>query len=407
MRPLRVLVHAGEVERVSSLVRARVPADEMGPRRALGSASGEPLTLRDEATGQLVPAQYDSVSEVLSFVLDGPLPAGQSRSFRETAEPASPVFPATCTAKLDRVELSVAGELFTTYLTAGARRPYFWPVLGPSGASVVRGQGSADHPHHTGLALNYGGHGEGGSVNLWSDWDEPPYGPGGRMLHRGFRRLTSGPVYGELVQDLTYLDAHGDPFATEVRTIRWWWAGPTRRFLDFDFRITEVTDRGTRPFIMMIRTPDSFAIPAHGKITNSSAHQTPDVFYTPTDFYRASWVDASGPTGGPPPAPPAGPPEELPDLVASSKVYQEPGTGPWNGITLLDHPANNGYPNIVGKYATVQQVTQAHYPPEAAPYGPFSFQHRVFVHDGDADAASISATAADYGSECRIEIGNH
>jgi hypothetical protein len=402
MRPVRVLVHAGEVDRTATLIRANVSAEKP---TSLGSTSGgESITLRDEATGQLVPAQYDPAAELLSFVLDGPLPAGQSRSFQATTEPVEPAFPATLTAKLDRVELGVAGELFATYLTSGARRPYFWPVLGPSGASVVRGQGSADHPHHTGLALNYGGHGEGGSVNLWSDWDEPPYGPGGRMLHRGFRRLQTGPVYGELVQDLTYLDAYGDPFATEVRTIRWWWAGQARRFLDLDCRIVDVTDRGTRPFIMMIRTPDSFAVPGHGRVTNSSTGQTPDVVYTAADQYRAAWVDASGPTGGPPPAPPAGPPEELPDLVASSKTYQEPGTGPWNGIALLDHPGNDGYPNVVGKYATVQQVTQAHYPPADAPQGPFGFQHRVFVHDGDADAAGIETVAADYGTSCRVEV---
>src|SRR5690606_13434137 len=126
---------------------------------------------------------------------------------------------------------------FAAYIVAGTRRPYFWPLLGPAGTSVVRGQGSVDHPHHTGLSINYGGHSEGGSVNIWSDWDEPPYGPGGRMIHRGFARIATGPVYGELVQDLTYVDPDGEPFVTEVRTVRWWWTAPDRRFLDLESRI--------------------------------------------------------------------------------------------------------------------------------------------------------------------------
>ena len=42
-----------------------------------------------------------------------------------------------------------------------------------------------------------------------------------------------------------------------------------------------------------------------------------------------------------------------------------PGTGPWNGIALFDHPENDGFPGTIGKYAVVQQVTQAHYPPAA------------------------------------------
>lgn len=394
--PLRVQVHAGDVDRTSSFVRLQLPAE---------NASGSrPITLRDEASGHLVPAQIDPSAHTLTFVLDGPLPAGESRIFQEATEQPPEDHAATFVAKLDRVELHVGSELFATYVIAGARRPYFWPVLGPSGASVVRGQGSADHPHHTGLALNYGGHGEGGSVNLWSDWDEPPYGPGGRMLHRGFRRLLNGPVYGELVEDLTYVDAFGDPFAVEVRTIRWWWAGPARRFIDLHCRVLEITDRGTRPFIMMLRTPDSFDVPGTGKVTNSGQGSVPEHVYTPSDYYRSAWTDASGPTGGPPPLPPAGPPEELPDLRASAQTYREPGTGPWNGIAILDHPSNDGFPNIIGKYSTVQQVTQAHYPPAEAPQGPFSFQHRIFVHDGDAGVAGVAACAADYGSDCRAEL---
>lgn len=391
MQPLRVQVHAGEVDRIASLVQVPVPAGT--------DLAGRTVALRDEVTGQIVPAQYDPAAGSLAFVLDGPLAAGQSRSLQQTADPVPPDRGATVVAKLDRLQLDVAGEPFATYLIAGARRPYFWPVLGPSGASVVRGQGSVDHPHHTGLAINYGGHGEDGSVNLWSDWDEPPYGPGGRMLHRGFRLLQNGPVYGRFVQDLTYVDAHGDPFATEVRAVRWWWAGPERRFLDVESRIVEVTDRGPRPFIMMLRTPDCFAVPGTGHVTNSEGA---DVVHG--EYYRAAWIDASGPTSGPPPEPPAGPPEELPELQESAGQYAQPGTGPWNGIAVLDHPANDGFPNVVGKYATVQQITQAHYPPKEAPDGPFAFQHRIFIHDGDAESAGVPAFAADYATACEAEL---
>jgi hypothetical protein len=54
---------------------------------------------------------------------------------------------------------------------------------------------------------SYGGHSEGGSVNVWSDWDEPPYGPGGRIVHRGFRRMLTGPVYGEVVRPVSSIQA--------------------------------------------------------------------------------------------------------------------------------------------------------------------------------------------------------
>lgn len=256
------------------------------------------------------------------------------------------------------------------------------------------------------MGLNYGGHSEGGSSNIWSDWDEPPYGPGGRMLHRGFRRVASGPVYGEVVQDLTYCNAYGDPIVDEVRTIRCWWASPQARYLDFSFQILSARDSGPQPFLFMIRLPSFLDIPTTGRVTNAAGHPVP-----PEDrenrYYRAAWVDGSGPTGDPPGPPPKQPPETLPDAPGARRRREGPGEGPWNGIAMFDHPGNDGFPGTVGKYAGAQgtiQFTQAHYPPADAPRGPFGFQQRVYVHDGDHEAAQVAARCADYGQPCRVEV---
>ncbi|MGH2367752.1 MAG: DUF6807 family protein, partial [Chloroflexota bacterium] len=307
--------------------------------------------------------------------------------------------------KLDRIIFRVAGEPFATYNVLGGRRPYFWPVLGPSGASVIRGQGTGEHPHHTGMGLNYGGHSEGGSTNIWSDWDEPPYGPGGRMLHRGFRRLAAGPVYGEVVQDLTYVNAYGEPIVDEVRTIRCWWATPDARYFDFSFHILSACDRGPQPFLFMMRLPGFFDIPDTGRVTNAIGRPVP-MPDRRDRYYRAAWVDGSGPTGDPPWAPPTAPPETLVDMPSARRPRQGPGAGPWNGVALFDHPENDGFPGTIGKYAVVQQFTQAHYPPTNAPHGPFSFRHRVYVHDGDAETAGVAARAAEYGQPCQVEVAS-
>ncbi len=244
---VELVVEAGELERDSPLVVARIPPEALakaGVRVALGAGpvgdevEGGACLLR-EANGAGTPveaiAQYDPAARTLAFVVPGRLAPGSQRRFRVVAgaPPRGAAYPVRLLQKLDRVIIHVAGEPFATYNVLGARRPYFWPVLGPAGASLVRGQGTGEHPHHTGMGLNYGGHSEGGSTNIWSDWDEPPYGPGGRMLHRGFRRLASGPVYGEIVQDLTYVNAYGDPIVDEIRTIRCWWTSPSARFFDF------------------------------------------------------------------------------------------------------------------------------------------------------------------------------
>lgn len=405
---MRIRVEGGEVDRPASLVRVEVPAGRLG-LHAGGLRQGTlEVTVRDTAGATAFGGQYDVGAQMLSFVIREPLKAGETRIYSVKPAPGGgtePGFRTGATAKLDRVELEVGGRRFATYIVAGTRRPYLWPVIGPAGATLVRGQGSVDHPHHTGLSVNYGGHSEGGSVNIWSDWDEPPYGPGGRILHRGFRALGGGPVLGELVHDLTYVNADGDPFAEEVRTVRWWWASEAARFIDVESRILTITDRGPRPFLVMIRTPGSFgdarrttsAPEAEGRAEAEQGGLAP--------IHSARWVDASGPTGEPPAGPPEGPPEELVDLPGTGlRRSTDQGTGPVNGIALFDHPGNHGFPNLVGKYATKQQLTQVHYPPPDARDGPFSFRTRILVHDGDAAGANVEAFAADYAAGCRAEL---
>lgn len=402
---MRIAVDSGELDRAATLVRVRVPASRLEPLSRGLQESNPPVSVCDDVTGRAFTGEYERRTEILSFAVREPLRAGERRTFSiDPAREMDADLAARATCKLDRVELDVGDHRFATYIVTGTRRPYFWPILGPSGASLVRGQGSGDHPHHTGLSLNYGGHSEGGSVNIWSDWDEPPYGPGGRMLHRGFRTVRGGPVFGELVHDLTYVNADGEAFAQEVRAARWWWAGEAARFIDIESRILTVTDRGPRPFIVMIRTPGSFG-DARRTTAAPEAEPGPEAERGGLSaVYPARWVDASGPTGDPPPGPPEGPPEELVDLPGTRRRWSDPGTGPLNGIALLDHPDNHGFPNFVGKYATAQQITQAHYPPPDAPDGPFSFRTRIVVHEGDAAEANVEAFAADYASSCHTHL---
>jgi hypothetical protein len=268
--------------------------------------------------------------------------------------------------KLDRLIIHADGAHFTTYNFLGGRRPYFWPLIGPAGESVVRGQGTGEHPHHTGLGIAYGGHGEGGSTNIWSDWDEPPYGPCGRMLHRGFRSIQGGPQSGAFVEELTYLNAEGDPICEEVRTVRIWWEGRAERFLDVDSRVTGMCDPGPRPFILAVRTPwdprpDS-ARPAC--VTNSAGLRVPG----DARVYAAEWCDISS---------------------LSPEAPQ--------GIAVFDHPSNPGFPATFGKTAVLSQITLTHYPPPER--DPLFLRRRVYLHDGDADAGRVAERAAQYRSE--------
>ena len=414
---LEVIVDAGPLERVRPLISVPLPPpaqavlDQLLGERSVSGLTPGAVWLDDvEAPSGAIAAQLDPDHATLSFVLPGVLAPGRRRRFQISTEPGSQPpagqvapFPVQLREQLDRVVFQVGAAPWAVYNVRGSRRPYFWPLLGPDGASVVRGQGTGEHPHHTGMGLAYGGHSEGGSANIWSDWDEPPYGPGGRMLHGGFQRLGGGPVYGELVQRLTYVDAFGEPIVEEVRTIRCWFASSEERYLDFQFDVLTCRDRGPRPFLFMIRLPGCFDVPKTGRVTNAVGHPVP-----PPERgerrYHAAWVDGSGPSGDPPPLPPTAPPETLVDLPGAARSRRQAAAGPWNGIAILDHPQNAGFPNLIGNYAVTAQLTQTHYPPPAAPDGPFSFRQRVFIHAGNADVADVSARAADYAEPCTVEV---
>jgi hypothetical protein len=74
-----------------------------------------------------------------------------------------------------RVEIKVGGKLLTEYIPDDGPKPYFYPLIGPSGASMTRSfpmkkvEGEKyDHPHHRSLWFTHG------SVNKVDFWSEVP-----------------------------------------------------------------------------------------------------------------------------------------------------------------------------------------------------------------------------------------
>ena len=219
-----VKVNAGSIDRKNDLIRFSFNPKDHFPDWQEGvstlaisqtDADGSPL---DTET----PAQFEPTIRELSWQT-GSLGAGESAWYAIRVADLPPNNRYAIEQKPAHLLITVDNQVFTRYNFLGVWKPYFWPLHGNHG-TVVRGAGGGDHPHHTGLYLAYGGHGEGGSANIWSDWDEPPYGPCGKMLHQRFIRLTAGPVYAEFVEDLIYVKGNGDQILTETRTARAWYA---------------------------------------------------------------------------------------------------------------------------------------------------------------------------------------
>ena len=135
-----------------------------------------------------------------------------------------------------KLGVHVDGTHLTTYnFGSDVVRPYFFPLIGPTGANVVRSwpmvEGvvgeTNDHPHHKGLYVAHG------DVNGTNNWDE------GRSLHhapRRLRRLVSGPVYGSFDETVEWLDREARIVLTETRRVTFFNLGPDERVLDVSLR---------------------------------------------------------------------------------------------------------------------------------------------------------------------------
>lgn len=266
--------------------------------------------------------------------------------------------------------INVDDNLFARYNYLGVWKPYFWPVNALSG-NVVRGAGGGDHPHHTGLYLSYGGHGEGGSANIWSDWDEPPYGPCGKMLHQRFVSLTEGTVYAKFVEDTIYVKGNGDKILEERRTACVWYSDNGARFLDLSFETTPPLDIGERQFMLVARITPSMNIPEKGHVENSEG----DVGRKQVHHKHAKWCDFSGEVGD--------------------------GT---SGISFFDHPQNSEYPGFWGEIAVPSQMTLLHHPPDELPDNRFSLKFRIYIHEGITEDAQVENRYQSYISPVNVEL---
>lgn len=318
-----------------------------------------------------IPCQFNPVSRELSW-LTGTLKAGKSALYKICMTDAQGKSPNRYSIenRTSHLLIKVDDALFTRYNYLGVWKPYFWPVNGTCG-SVVRGAGGGDHPHHTGLYPAYGGHGEGGSANIWSDWDEPPYGPCGKMLHQRFVDMSEGQVYAEFVEDVIYVKGNGDVILDERRTARMWYASDSMRFLDLSIEATTPMDIGERIFMLVARITPSMNLPQEGHVENSDG----DLGRQEVQGKNARWCDLSGKVG---------------DGI--------------NGIGLFDHPQNPEHPGLWGRIAVSPQMTLVHHPPDEVDGDRLCINYRIYIHDGITPDADVEARYQSYISPVGVEI---
>ena len=295
----------------------------------------------------------------------------------------------------DKVTVLFDGKLFTEYHFKGARRPYFYPIIGPTGAGMTRNwpmkegvEGEEmDHPHHMGLW--YGHH----SVNGAGFWENTgkPGSKLGQMIHNSFVELKGGSDEGVIHDKNKWiLDDSGELVCTDERTITIHQSkeGP---MLDFAITITagakEVVFGDDKDGTMAIRVPETIRVekmkvkggketpPGEGHILTSEGAKDRDAWGT-----RAKWCDYFGPV-----------------------------EGKTAGIAIFDHPSNPRYPtwwhvrpyglfaaNPFGQSQFDKLPNKEAGAFKIAPGKSVTFRYRFYFHEGDTAAAKVADRYADF-----------
>jgi len=200
-----------------------------------------------------------------------------------------------------KLRVEINGKLFTEYNYQDVPRPFFYPVIGPTGVPVVRhypmnpdldkGGDRHDHPHHRSLWFT---HGEVNGQDFWGEGSNS-----GKIIHDRFLRVSSGPDVGVIQSTNKWVAKSGEVVCTDTRTHRF------HNTLDgqiMDFEVTlhasngKVTLGDTKEGSMAIRLTSTMRLKGEvgkGHIINSKG-QTDGA----TWGKRAAWCDYYGPVEG-------------------------------------------------------------------------------------------------------------
>ena len=348
------------------------------PLAAAGPSAGQSYDLVDEASGERFPTQCDGERAVIAVL--GPL-SGERRFRLEAVLPGADGVEVRQTAPR-QVDVRIGGQLLTAYDYAPEyARPFFYPVIGPTGHSVTRdypmkrdvpGE-SKDHPHHRSMWSAYG------EVNGTDNWSEGENHA--RQVCQGEPELISGPVFGRLTARSQWVSADGEPQLNERRSLTVYQVGAERRLFDYEITFTashrDVKFGDTKEGgLLSFRVASSMDASRHGRIENSAG----GVGEKECWGKAAEWCDYSGPVAG--------------EIV---------------GIGVMDHPGNFRSPvhwhvRDYGLMTTNCFGDSAFAGDEGGHHGDYTlksgqaltFRYRVLLHRGHAAEGGVAEAFAAY-----------
>ena len=198
-----------------------------------------------------------------------------------------------------KLRVEINGKLFTEYNFQDVPRPFFYPVIGPTGVPIIRHypmkdinpDEAKDHVHHKSLWFTHG------EVNGQDFWGE---GRGsGKVVHDKFLKVSSGRKVGVIQSKNKWVAKSGEVVCTDTRTHRFY---NRKEGQVMDFEITFHASEGkvvlgdTKEGSMAIRLTPTMRLKGKvgkGHIVNSEGDTDGSTWGK-----RAKWCDYYGPVEG-------------------------------------------------------------------------------------------------------------
>jgi len=282
-----------------------------------------------------------------------------------------------------KLRVEINGKLFTEYNFQDVPRPFFYPVIGPTGAPVVRhypmnpdldkGGDKNDHVHHKSLWFT---HGEVNGQDFWGEGSNS-----GKVVHDKFLEVSSGSKVGVIKSENKWVAKSGEVVCTDTRTHRFY-SSDDGQTMDFEITIhasegKKVVMGDTKEGSMAIRLASTMRLKGKvgkGHIINSEGDKDGSTWGK-----RAEWCDYYGPVEG--------------ETV---------------GVAIFDHPDNPKHPTWwhvrdYGLFAANPFGVHDFEKKEKGvgditiPAGQsLTFKYRFYFHKGDAEKGKVARHYREY-----------
>ena len=276
---------------------------------------------------------------------------------------------------IQRDGVEVLGYQYGTYGDYSAR-PFFFPVVGPSGRYLTRIGHPHDpvgHHHHYSIWLAYHFIND---VNFWSDEETS-----GKQVHQRFSRFVDGPVLAGFESVVDWQTPDGESIMREIKRARVYPQSDDELLIDLQFSFSSVNKivhlKKTSFGFLGVRMAKSIGVfDGSGLIQNSEgAVNEREVFHK-----AASWCDYSG-------------------LITDTLR---------NGIAIFDHPDNPHYPSHwhVRSDGWMSPCHFLHHDHQIGLDETLQLNYRLLAHNGDVNDADVQKKYDQYVRPPKVKIGS-